>query len=169
MTLVDTGFSCWRLLLTLGCSYGLLKEHFHAVSPAMIKDTLIKSKTYLNSYLSLYRHSQAVSNADDYWKLIHRASHKLPPLLEAVLSHELQEAKKIIAEKESRYWSNPNDSKTEVVADGKFFFSRRRKKASARSIRKSRWGRTSTCRNSGRMPMLFYRSDSRSYGTVCRR
>jgi hypothetical protein len=65
-----------------------------------VKDLLTRYKTFLKTYIALHYLGRPASDASEYWRRLHSAKDKHPALFAAVLDHELQEAKRMIAEKE---------------------------------------------------------------------
>ncbi|KUL84720.1 hypothetical protein ZTR_07645 [Talaromyces verruculosus] len=81
-------------------AFKLLAKHYPSVPLTTVKDLLTRYKTFLKTYIALHSMGRPASDAHEYWRRLHSAKDKHPALFAAVLDHELQEAKKTIAEKE---------------------------------------------------------------------
>ncbi|KAF5014028.1 hypothetical protein F66182_15127, partial [Fusarium sp. NRRL 66182] len=98
-------------------AYKLLVKSYPSVPSTTIKDLLTRYKTFLKAYIALHFLGRPASDASEYWRRLHSAKDKHPSLFAAVLDHELQEAKRLISEKEGALKKRNDDAIEKLVEE----------------------------------------------------
>ncbi|OKL64024.1 hypothetical protein UA08_00245 [Talaromyces atroroseus] len=78
----------------------LLEKQFTSLPKKTIKHMVVQYKTLFKAYIALCHLGQPSSDASDYWARLYQVKDQHPPRLADVLEHEMQAAKKVVAEKE---------------------------------------------------------------------